>query len=107
MKYIGLNRRQKHTERNKKGEAENVYLTSPEMTVRYAKLKYRQGGLKRRRACGMLLRRGEGVYLTALFMPTSLNTQDPPLHSYSPSPDVILVSLISYTFQVPDENLLR
>lgn len=79
MKYIGLNRRQKHTERNKKGETENVYLTSPEMTVRYAKLKYRQGGLKRRRACGMLLRRG--VHLTVLFMRTSLNTQHPPLHS--------------------------
>jgi hypothetical protein len=36
MKYLGFNRRQKHTEKSKKGEAENVYLTSPEMTVRHA-----------------------------------------------------------------------
>lgn len=93
MKYIGLNRRQKHTERNKKGEAENVYLTSPEMTVRHAKLKYRQGGLKRRRACGMLLRRG-GVVSHRLVYAKSLITQHPPLHSQSPLPDVIL-SLIS------------
>jgi len=48
-----------------------------------------------------------GVYVTALFMRTSLYTQHPPLHSESSSPDVILVSSISYTFQVPEQNLLR
>jgi len=47
------------------------------------------------------------VYVTALFMRTSLYTQHPPLHSESSSPDVILVSSISYTFQVPEQNLLR
>jgi len=37
MKYLGLIQRQKHTERNKKEGAENVYLAWPEMTVRYAR----------------------------------------------------------------------
>jgi hypothetical protein len=37
MKYTGLKQRQKHTWRHRKGEAENVYLTSQEMTVGYAR----------------------------------------------------------------------
>jgi len=51
----------------------------------------------------MLFRR---VGVTALFMRTSVYTPNPPLHSESSSPD-ILVSSISYTFQVTQQNLLR
>jgi hypothetical protein len=77
MKYLGFNRCQKHTEKNKKGEGENVYLTSPEMTVRYARAEIWTRGIE---VCkGVWNVPQEGVYLTALFMRTSLNTH-PPLH---------------------------